>query len=385
VNPLGPLHGLRVIEIASIGPGPYCGMMLADLGAEVIRVERESSDVPPNEPLLRNRQSIAVDLKSERGREIVLRLVRSSQVLFEGFRPGVMERLRLGPTECMACNGALVYGRVTGWGQSGPLSGLAGHDINYLAITGYLNLVGPIEGKPVPPLNVVGDFAGGGLLLAFGIMCALHAAQRTGKGQVVDAAMIDGVASFLAMFFGFKASHLYSDTVGANALAGAAPNYDVYETKDGKYLSVAPLETKFLKLFLEKIGLPPGPFLKTAFPAMDLASAADAWPGLKECVAEALRARTREEWRQVFDGSDACVAPVLNLEEAMTHPHHLARGTFTEVDGIVQNAPAPRFSVDQSAPIRAPVRGGHDTRRVLRGLGYTDLEIADLTQSKAVS
>jgi alpha-methylacyl-CoA racemase len=383
---MGPLAGRRIIEVAGLGAGPYCGMILADMGADVIRVERLPllpirSALP--DPLARSRRSIALNLKDPGGVEALLRLVDSADALFEGYRPGVAERLGFGPDVCLARNPRLVYGRVTGWGQTGPLAGAAGHDLNYIALSGALHSIGVAGGKPVPPLNLVGDFGGGGLLLAFGMVCALLERESSGTGQVVDAAMLDGAASFMAMFCGFRAMGMFRDEPGSNVLAGAAHFYDTYECADGRFVAVASLEPDFYALLVDKAGLDPERFAGHGF---RLGAPPDeaAWAELKSELAAVMRTRSRDEWCRLLEGTDACFAPVLGLSEAPTHPHNAARGTFTEVDGVMQNAPAPRFSKTPSDAPRPPRPQGADGREVLRLAGYADAEIDALAAAGGV-
>lgn len=385
---MGPLEGVRVLEIGGVGPTPFCGMVLADLGAEVVRFERAGADLLESsikDPLLRSRRSISLNLKQPRAIEVALRLVESADVLIEGFRPGVAERLGLGPEVCLARNSRLIYGRMTGWGQEGPLARAAGHDINYIALTGALHLIGTPGGKPVPPLNLIGDFGGGGMLLAVGVLAALHEVRRSGRGQVVDAAMLDGVAAMMAMYFGFRAQGLFRDATGENFLAGAAPYYDVYETKDGAYVSIGSLEPQFFAELLERLGLDRERYAASGMPHLDDATRRERWPELREAIATAFRSRTRAEWRERLEGTDVCFAPVLSLEEAPRHPHNLARGTFTEVNGLLQNAPAPRFSHSTLDAPRPPRRPGEDSVALLREAGYSEAEIEDLRQEGTLS
>jgi len=374
---MGPLSGMRIVELAGIGPGPFCGMMLSDMGAEVIRVDRKSNrPARSGDVLARNRQSIAVDLKSPEGVETVLRLVESADALFEGFRPGVTERLGLGPDDCLARNPKLVYGRMTGWGQDGPLAQAAGHDINYIALTGALHAIGRKGERPVPPLNLVGDFGGGGMLLAFGMVCALLEAQKSGKGQVVDAAMTDGASSLMAMFYTMGAAGAFTDQRGTNLLDGGAHFYDTYETSDGKYVCIGSIEPQFYALLVEKAGLDADQFA----PQMDQSH----WPQLKQTLTEVFKSKTRDEWCDIMEGSDVCFAPVLSVFEAPEHPHNKARETFVEVDGVVQPAPAPRFS--RTAPeIRNSARAaGEDNETVLSSAGFSAEEIAALESAGVI-
>ena len=386
---MGPLSGLKVIELASIGPGPYCAMLLADLGAEIVRVERAAArpnDPPPHDSLLRNRRSIALNFKNPQAVELVLRLVEKADVLIEGYRPGVTERLGLGPEVCLARNPRLVYGRITGWGQDGPLAKVAGHDINYISLTGALHLIGLPGGKPVPPINLVGDMGGGGLLLAFGVLAAVLESRQSGRGQVVDAAMVDGAISMMGVFFAARAAHsdaLWRDETGNNTLTGAAPWYDTYLTKDGRYIAVGAIEPQFYELLLTKLGLDPRRWRALGFPAQDEATRA-AWPELRTALATAFASRTREEWCRIFEGSDACVSPVLSMDEAVRHPHNVARKAYVTVGGLVQNAPAPRYSRTPPAPVRPPRPAGADTEEVLRELGYSAADLAQLRSGGAL-
>ena len=381
----GPLAGIRIIEIAGIGPGPFAAMMLADMGADVIRVERAQAvrgpvpDTAHWDVMLRGRRNIAIDLKNERGVETLLRMVEGADALIEGFRPGVMERLGVGPKECMERNPRLVFGRMTGWGQDGPLASAAGHDINYIALAGALAHFSREGEAPVPPLNMVGDFGGGGLMLAFGVVCALLEARTSGTGQVVDAAMVDGSAALMTMFWAFKNANLFDeDRPGTNLLDTGAHFYDVYQCRDGKYLSVGAIEPQFYELFLELLGLADDPEMKAQ---MDRTQ----WPKLKGKVAARIKSKTRDEWAEIFEGTDACVAPVLTMSEAASHPHNVQRGTFVEVDGVVQPAPAPRFSRSATAVPQAPRHPGEDSREVLQDLGFSATEIDELVRLGAVA
>jgi alpha-methylacyl-CoA racemase len=356
---MGPLAGFRIIEFAGIGPGPMCAMLLADMGATVLRLDRPTQtglgiERPENFNLLnRGRASVLVDLKSKEGIALALDLVAQADAIIEGFRPGTMERLGLGPKECLARNGRLVYGRMTGWGQDGPLASAAGHDLNYIALTGALHAIGRAGQPPTPPLNLIGDYGGGALYLAFGVVCALLEAQKSGQGQVVDAAMIDGAASLMAPFYGLHAAGLHTDTRGENFLDSGAPYYDVYPCADGRYLSVAPIEIKFRDEFYRRIGLD----ASSLPPATDRAN----WPAIKQAIAARLATKTAGEWCALLEGTDACVAPVLSMTEAPAHPHHVARQTFVAIGGVIQPAPAPRFSrttPDLPAPPRPAGDGG---------------------------
>ena len=347
---MGPLAGIKVVEFTGIGPGPMCAMLLADLGATVLRIDRlEPSDLGLQRELrydllLRGRRALALDLKSPDGRALALRLVEHADALIEGFRPGVTERLGLGPVDCLARNPRLVYGRVTGWGQDGPLAHAAGHDINYIALTGALAAIGPAE-RPVPPLNLVGDFGGGALYLVVGVLAALLEAQKSGKGQVVDAAMCDGAASLLAMFFDMTAMGRWNEGRERNFLDGGAHFYGVYECACGHFISIGSIEPQFYALLREHAGL--------SDPSFDAQMDRKAWPALKAKLAEIFKGKTRDEWCKVMEGTDICFAPVLTMAEAPKHPHMVAREVFVERHGVTQPAPAPRFSRTPSA-IREP-------------------------------
>ncbi|MBI2197425.1 MAG: CoA transferase [Candidatus Rokubacteria bacterium] len=378
----GPLAGIKVVEIAGIGPGPFCAMMLADMGAEVLRVDRTAeADIgfagDPRKSLLnRGRRSVAVDLKNAAGIGAVKRLVAGADALIEGFRPGVMERLGLGPDECLAANPRLVYGRMTGWGQAGPIAHAAGHDINYIALSGVLHAIGRHGGPPVPPLNLVGDFGGGGMYLAFGVVCALLEAGRSGRGQVVDSSMVDGSASLSTAIFGLRAMGIWSEERGDNILDSGAPWYDVYEAKDGKYVAIGSLERRFYGELMRLTGLaadnPPKQWDRPQ------------WPELRARLATVFKAKTRDEWCAIMEGSDVCFAPVLSYTEALQHPHNRARGTFVEVDGIPQPAPAPRFSRTPPAIQRPPARPGEHTDEALADWGFSAADIAQLRQAGAL-
>jgi alpha-methylacyl-CoA racemase len=373
----GPLAGVRVVELAGIGPGPYACMLLADMGADVVRVERPGGgglSLASYDVLDRGRRSVAVDLKSPAGTEVVLRLVEQADVLVEGFRPGVAERLGIGPEVCLGRNPRLVYGRMTGWGQDGPLAPRAGHDIDYAAVTGALAAVGEPGGKPVPPLNLVADFGGGALFLVTGVLAALVERSGSGRGQVVDAAMVDGVTSLLSMFYGLRHAGLWRDERGTNLLDGGAPFYDTYRCADGGYVAVGALEPQFFAALLHTLALDDVPAQH------DVAR----WPELRQRLAEAFLTRTRDEWAAVFDDVDACVAPVLTLGEAASHPHVAARGLVVERDGVQQPAPAPRFSRTPSQLGRGPGSPGRDTREALRAWGFEDADVERLIDDGAV-
>ncbi len=353
----GPLAGLRVIEMAGLGPCPFAAMMLADMGAEVIRIDRAcAAAVEPfsmlgtkYDVMARNRRSLALDLKHPQARALVLELAGKADVLLEGFRPGVMERRGLGPDDCLARNPRLVYGRVTGWGREGPLAQAAGHDINYLALTGMLHAMGRADAPPSPPLNLVADFGGGAMMLAFGVVCAVLEARRSGKGQVVDAAMTDGAALLGAMMYGLRAFGSWSGQRESNMLDGGAPCYGTYACADGKYVAVGALEPQFYERLLTLAG--------AADPALAAQWDRQDWPAQRARLAALFATRTRDEWCALLEGSDACFAPVLDMAEAPRHPHNRARGTFIDVDGVVQPAPAPRFSRTPSGPVTAHVPG----------------------------
>ena len=372
----GPLNGIKIVEFAGIGPGPFCAMLLSDMGAEIIRIDRKGSrGGSVNDIGSRGRKSVALDLKKPEGIEACLKLIEAADVVQEGFRPGVMERLGLGPDVCLARNPKLVYGRMTGWGQYGPLANAAGHDINYIALTGALAAIGRKE-APVPPLNLVGDFGGGALYLAMGICAALIEAGKSGKGQVVDCAMTDGATSLMSMFYGMKASGIWSTNRSDNMLDGAAHFYDVYETADGKFVSIGSIEPQFYALLREKAG-----FDDSAFDAqMDRS----AWPELKQKVADAFKTKNRDEWDAIMLGTDICYAPVLDMDEAYHHPHNQARETLVEIDGVVQPNVAPRFSRTESkiqGP--APTNGQHNDT-ALNEWGFSDDEVAALKAADAI-
>jgi len=377
---MGPLAGLTLIELAGIGPGPMAAMMLGDLGADVIRVDRvgagglqlvREARFRVHE---RSRRSIAVDLQKPAGAELVLRLAEHADGLMEPFRPGVAERLGVGPDVCLARNPKLVYGRMTGWGQSGPLAKAAGHDINYIALAGALHAIGTKE-TPVPPLNLVGDYGGGGMLLAFGMVCGLLEAMRSGRGQVVDAAMVDGTALLLGAAYGMHAAGLWSDKRGENMLDGGAHFYGVFETSDGKHVAIGSIEPQFYALLLEKTGL--------AAEALPDQRDAAGWPAMRERLAAIFRTRTREEWCAVMEGTDVCFAPVLSMTEAPHHPHAQARGAFVNIDGVPQPGPAPRFSRTPPEARIAPERGA-DTDAVLTEAGFSAADVAGLRREGVV-
>ena len=376
---MGPLKGIKIIEMAGIGPGPFCGMVLADLGAEVIRVDRASAKGTGSrqEASNRGKKSIAVDLKSKEGVEIVLKLVQEADAIFEGFRPGVMERLGLGPEECMELNESLVYGRMTGWGQDGPLANAAGHDINYISLSGALAAIGRPGSPPVPPLNLIGDFGGGGMLLALGLVSALLESKQSGKGQVVDAAMTDGSALLMTMIYTMQSSGFWKDSMGSNMLDGGAHFYDTYECSDGKFISLGSIEPQFYKLLCDLAGFDD-----------NLSSdqmSRDGWPEKKKAVKEIILTKTREEWCQIMEGTDVCFAPVLNMEEAPNHPHNKARQTFIELEGATQPAPAPRFSRTNPEVQSSPSLVGEHTDEILQSLNLGADEIEKLKTSGSVA
>jgi alpha-methylacyl-CoA racemase len=379
----GPLNELRVIELAGIGPAPHAGMMLSDMGADVVRVDRLPTgrpadlDVPPKDVYLRGRRSIAVDLKTEAGVDVVLRLIADADVLIEGFRPGVIERLGLAPERLLALNPRLVIGRVTGWGQEGPNAALAGHDLNYIALAGALHGIGRPGTPPPPTANYIGDFGGGSMFLLFGVLCAVIEAQRSGRGQVVDAAMVDGVAALGAALYGQMAKGLWCTSRGTNLLDGSAPHYDSYKCSDEHYITIAPLEPQFYSVLRQ--------CLQLDGPLWDNQDDRSLWGERKSALADLFASRTRAEWCQVFEGEDACFAPVLSLEEATEHPHLVARGTFVSIDEVVQPAPAPRFSRTAGEIRRPAPHVGEHTIEVLRDHGFVDDEIQTLTASGAIA
>ena len=380
----GPLSGYRIIEIAGIGPGPFAAMMLADMGAEVIRVERAQSvrgQAPESahwDVLLRGRRNVAIDLKNPDGVEALLSLVEHADALIEGFRPGVMERLGIGPDVCVARNPKLVFGRMTGWGQEGPYASSAGHDINYISLAGALAHFSRAGEAPVPPLNMVGDFGGGGMFLAYGVVCALLEAQKSGKGQVVDTAMVDGSAVLMSMFWAMKNIGIFDENKpGTNLLDTGAHFYDVFKCSDGKYVSIGSIEPQFYALLLEKTGLVDDP---TFAQQMDTSQ----WPALKVKLAEVILTKSRTQWCEIMEGTDVCFAPVLTMSEAAKHPHNVARQTFVEVDGITQPAPAPRFSRTSAALPSAPAHAGQHSREVLADWGFSADHITALIASGAV-
>ncbi|CAN5724036.1 CaiB/BaiF CoA-transferase family protein [soil metagenome] len=381
---MGPLSGTRIIEIAGIGPGPFCAMALADLGAEVIRIDRPGPGFGPGDPatppadlLNRGRRSVAINLKDPAGIEAVLDLIASADAVIEGFLPGVMERLGLGPDVCLERNPKLVYGRMTGWGQDGPYASMAGHDINYIALSGTLAHLGRAGERPTPPINLAGDFGGGGMLLALGICAALVESGRSGQGQVVDAAMTDGSALLMTMIHSFQAMGIWSDNRGTNMLDTGAHYYDTYECADGGYVSIGSIEPQFYAELLRLTGLE----------GEELPHQQDKtqWPDLKVRLEKVFKEKTRDEWCEVMEGSDVCFAPVLTMTEAAAHPHNVARGTFTEVAGITQPAPAPRFSRTPGEIRRPPPHAGQHSDELLAEIGYDEAKVAALRESGAIA
>lgn len=379
----GPLAGVRVVELVGIGPCPFAAMMLADMGAEVIRIDRKDGADGPypvlgtrHDVLARGRRSLALDLKQAAGRCAAMRLVEQADVLLEGFRPGVMERLGLGPDDCLERNPRLVYGRVTGWGQTGPLAQAAGHDINYVALSGMLHPTGRAGSPPPPPLNLVGDFGGGGMMLAFGVVCAVLEARKSGQGQVVDAAMTDGAALLGAMMYGLRAQGSWSGRRETNLLDGGAPFYDSYACLDGKFITIGAIEPQFFATLLN--------FTKQEDPLFTKRWDKANWPALKERFAALFATRTRDEWCRLLEGTDVCFAPVLDLTEAPRHPHNAARGTFVEIDGVTQPAPAPRFSRTSPPMPHAPSSAGEDSDAILADWGFTRQSIEALRNGEVL-
>ena len=382
---MGPLKGVKIIELAGIGPVPLCGMMLSDMGAEVVRVDRAVGAVGgisverPYDVLGRGRKSIRVNLKDPEGIEVVYRLLENADALIEGFRPGVTERLGLGPEQVLERCPQIVYGRMTGWGQEGPMADLAGHDINYIALAGALSAIGSKGGKPVPPLNLVGDFGGGGMFLFSGVLCGIIEAMKSGKGQVIDAAMVDGAAVLSAAVYGFRAQGIWDDERGSNFADGGAPFYDTYECADGKYISIGSIEPQFYAELMELGGFDADdPVFKEQFNKAN-------WPRSKELMAERFATKTREQWCEIMAQSDICFAPVLGMDEAPQHPHNVERKAFIEMDGWMQPAPAPRFDrTVQEIQGPTPV-AGTDTAQVLLDAGFSNAEIDSLMNKVAVA
>ena len=377
---MGPLKNVKIVEFAGIGPGPFCAMMLSDMGANIIRLDRKGAEPryfgSKYHVLNRGRRSAGIDLKNEEGRKAAFRLIDQSDALLEGFRPGVMERLGFGPDICLERNPKLVYGRMTGWGQEGPLAQAAGHDINYIGINGALHSIGRRGEKPVPPLNLLGDFGGGGMLLAFGMVCALFEARQSGLGQVVDAAVVDGSAALMASTFGAWSSGTWKDERGVNRLDTGAHYYDTYETADAKYISIGSIEPQFYALMLEKAGIEDQFF----HPQTD----EDNWPQLKERLGEIFKTKTRDEWCEIMLGTDVCFAPVLSLEEAVSFPHNRERKIFVDMDGVIQPAPAPRFSRTSPEIQGPPAYPGEDTEQVLSDWGFSVDDIEGLRKAGAI-
>jgi alpha-methylacyl-CoA racemase len=377
----GPLHGLRVIEMAGLAPAPFAATMLADLGADVIRVDRATPGYDvlgiPGDPLRRSRRSLGLDVKSAQGIDLLRALVDKADVFVEGFRPGVAERMGIGPADCLARNPRLVYGRITGWGQTGPLASRAGHDLNYIGIAGSLDPIGRSGERPVPPLNLVGDFGGGGLFLAMGILAALYERTSSGRGQVVDASMVDGSALLATQLHGMYAKGLWPNARGENMLDGGAPFYDTYQTSDGKFVAIGAIEERFWGYLLTVLQLDLATLPNRADPAN--------WPRIREIISDRIASKTRDEWTALAEGTDACLTPVLSLGEAPDHPHNRARATFVEVDGIRQPAPGPKFDRTPAEAPTAPSETGADTDGVLAELGVSAEDIAKLRESGVVA
>jgi alpha-methylacyl-CoA racemase len=380
---VGPLQGVKIVELAGIGPGPFAGMLLSDMGADIVRIDRAGQvnpgvfDKPNLEPLYRGRRSIGVDLKNPEGVELILRLVEQADALFEGYRPGVTERLGLGPDDCLARNPKLVYGRMTGWGQDGPMAQAAGHDINYIALAGALAHFGRAGSKPTPPINLVGDFGGGGMFMAFGLVCGILEAQRSGKGQVLDVAMVDGAAVLMTMMWGLKQIGFWDEAMGANVLDTGAPFYDTYETADGKFVSLGSLEPQFYAELIQRLGLESG----------DLPAQMDrgGWDTLRDRFTALFKTKTRDEWDAILAGSDACYAPVLTMSEATGNEHIKARNTIIERDGVPQPAPAPRFSRTVAEVERSAPWPGQHTDEALDAWGVDAAEVAKLRETGAIA
>ncbi len=376
---MGPLKGLKIIEMAGIGPGPFCGMVLADLGAEIIRIDRASAigTGSKQDAANRGKRSIAIDLKSEEGVEVVLKLVETADAIFEGFRPGVMERLGLGPDVCSKRNERIVFGRMTGWGQEGPLANAAGHDINYISLTGALAAIGRPGSPPVPPLNLIGDFGGGGMLLALGLVAALLESKESKKGQVVDAAMTDGSALLMTMIYTMQSSGVWKTSMGSNLLDGGSHFYDTYECKDGKFISLGSIEPQFYALLCQIAELDESIFSNQM--------SRDSWPDQKEAIKKIILDKTRDEWCELMEGTDVCFAPVLDMSEAPKHPHNVERKTFIDLEGVTQPAPAPRFSRTEPEVASSPSVVGEHTDEVLTSIGFSDEDINTLKTSGAVA
>lgn len=375
---MGPLKDIKVIEMAGIGPAPFCGMILADMGAEVISVERitaagrgSSADIAS-----RGKKSIAVDIRKSEGQDIIKKLVESADVLIEGFRPGVMEKNNLGPDELLKINPKLIFGRMTGWGQNGPLANAAGHDINYIALSGVLGAIGKKDTPPPPPLNLIGDFGGGGMLLALGVCAALNTVNKEGKGQVIDAAMTEGSALLMSMMYGMLNSGIWTDSRDSNLLDGAAHFYGCYECKDGKFVSIGSIEPQFYSLLREKMNIDEDIF--------DNQMDKNSWPALRENLENRFKEKTRDEWCQIMEGTDICFAPVLSMKEAINHEHNVERKSFFELDNVVQPSPAPKFSYSESEVSHPPVKVGTHTKEIMISLGLEE-KFTELTSQQIIS
>jgi|TARA_B110000967_G_scaffold210067_1_gene270183 alpha-methylacyl-CoA racemase len=378
---MGPLTGYKIIEVSGIGPGPLAGMLLADLGAEVIRIDRFETAIPgPNAKFDitgRNKSSIRLNLKNDEGKSIFFKLIKDADAIIEGFRPGVMEKLGLGPKECLEINPRIVFGRITGWGQDGPLANSAGHDINYIALTGVLNAIGSKDSKPSIPLNLIGDYAGGTMFLLFGICSALLSASKTNKGQVVDAAMIDGVSSLMSIFSVLSQSGMWNlEERENNLFDGGSHFYNTYETSDNKFISIGSLEPKFYNLLKDKLGI--------TDPQFNNQMSKDNWPELKIKTAAIFKTKTQQQWNKILENTDICYAPVLSLNEAKKHPHLIERGNFIELDGITQPSPAPRFSLTKSDKPKPAPEKGQDNNEILMNIGYSSNEIEDLIKNNTI-
>lgn len=379
---MGPLSGIKVVELVGLGPGPFCGMLLSDLGADVISVERPGLTDRDDAICMRGRRSIGLNLKHPQSVELLLDLCETADVVYEGFRPGVAERLGVGPEHCMARNPALIYGRMTGWGQDGPLANSAGHDINYISLSGALHSIGRQDDIPVPPLNLVGDYGGGGMVLALGILSALVERDRSGAGQVIDASMVEGSALLMSVFYGLRDQGLHSDQRGSNQLDSGAPYYDVYETateagEQRQFISIGPLEPQFYGSLVEKLELEPAEF----FPQEERA----AWPSRKKTLTRVFKSKSRDQWQRILEGTDTCFAPVLSMKEAAGHPQNRHRSSFVDVQGVVQPAPAPKFSRTQPVVPRAARKVGEDSRDIMGELGYSAEQVRALEAAGAVS
>ncbi len=377
---MGALSGYKIIELSGIGPGPLCGMLLSDLGAEVIRIDRKHTAMPQSDPRFditgRNKKSICLNLKDDASKEIFFKLIKDADALIEGFRPGVTEKLGIGPDDCLKINPKLVYGRITGWGQDGPLSQAAGHDINYIALAGALFSIGKNDSKPTIPINLIGDYAGGTMFLAFGVCAALLSVSKTGKGQVVDAAMVDGVSSLLTILYSLSQSGIWNvNKKGSNLFDGGSPFYQTYETKDNKYISIGSLEPQFYQLLIKKLDL------SDEFSnQMDVSK----WPDLIKKLDNIFKSKTQNEWNELLENTDVCYAPVLSIDEVSKHPHMKARNSFFSIDDVIQPSPAPRFSETKSSePKKSPVVG-EDNEQILTDLGYTKDEIIQFKERRVV-